>query len=83
LVFRLDTGEWDIPELPDDAPLLTLHRAVLVDHLADCLSGRSRPMLNLEHARHVLEIMLKADESARSGRALDLTTTFSLPEPSR
>jgi predicted dehydrogenase len=82
-VFRLDTGEWDIPELPDDAPLLTLHRAVLVDHLADCLSGRSRPMLNLEHARHVLEIMLKADESARSGRALDLTTTFSLPEPSR
>ena len=42
---------------------------------------RPRPLLNLEHARHVLEIMLKADESASSGRAMDLTTTFALPDP--
>jgi predicted dehydrogenase len=88
-IFRLDAvgglRGWIAPELPDgDAPmrrLVALHRAVLVDHLADCVAGGLRPLLNLEHARHVLEIMLMADESARSGRAMDLTTTFSLPDP--
>jgi predicted dehydrogenase len=86
-IFQLDAvgglRGWLTPELPDgDAPMrrmMTLHRAVLVDHLADCVAAGARPTLNLEHARHVLEIMLKADESARSGRAVDLTTTFSLP----
>ena len=33
-------------------------------------------VLSAEHARHALEIMLKATESARSGKALDLRTTF-------
>ncbi|MEJ1109520.1 MULTISPECIES: Gfo/Idh/MocA family protein [unclassified Kribbella] len=85
-IFRLDAvgglPGWLTPDLPDgDAPMrrmMTLHRAVLVDHLADCVAAGARPTLNLEHARHVLEIMLKADESARSGRAVDLSTTFSL-----
>jgi len=76
---------WVAPELPDrDAPmrrLVALHRAVLVDHLADCVAAGTRPLLNLDHARHVLEIMLKADESANTGRAMELTTTFVLPEP--
>jgi predicted dehydrogenase len=87
-VYRMDAigGQpaWLKPELPDgDARtrrMLMLHRAVLADHLADCVSGVARPVLNPEHARHVLEIMLKADESARSGRAMELATTFSLPD---
>jgi hypothetical protein len=29
-----------------------------------------------EHGRHVLEIMLTCYESARSGKAIELTTTF-------
>jgi predicted dehydrogenase len=88
-IYRMDAGDgtpgWLAPELPDgDAPmrrLMALHRAVLVDHLADCVATGTRPLLNVEHARHVLEIMLKADESASTGRALELTTTFVLPEP--
>jgi hypothetical protein len=32
-----------------------------------------------EHALHVLEIMLKAQQSAREGRALALETTFVPP----
>lgn len=79
-IFRLDAPGWSEPELPDAAAILGLHRAVLVDHLADCLSAGVEPVLNLEHARHVLEIMLKADESARSGQAMELSTTFTLPE---
>jgi predicted dehydrogenase len=53
-----------------------LQRALLVDHLVDCISNKSRPVLSAEHARHALEIMLMAVESARTGRAIDLTTSF-------
>jgi hypothetical protein len=49
---------------------------VLIEHLADCLREGRQPELSLAHARHALEIMLKAMESARTGTALDLGTTF-------
>ncbi|HEY6738639.1 MAG TPA: Gfo/Idh/MocA family oxidoreductase [Actinopolymorphaceae bacterium] len=53
-----------------------LGRAILVDHLVDCVRSRTQPVLSAEHARHALEIMLKVTESARTGRALELTTSF-------
>ncbi|MGW5363296.1 Gfo/Idh/MocA family protein [Actinopolymorpha pittospori] len=53
-----------------------LRRGILVDHLADCVRAKAQPVLSAEHARHALEIMLKVTESARSGKALELTTTF-------
>jgi predicted dehydrogenase len=53
-----------------------VRRAVLVGHLADCLRDGVQPELSLAHARHVLEIMLKAGESARTGLTLDLETGF-------
>src|SRR5690606_8465771 len=53
-----------------------LRRGILVDHLVDCVRAKARPVLSAEHARHALEIMVKVTESARSGRALDLTTSF-------
>ena len=51
-------------------------RAILVKHLVECVNENQHPILSAEHARHALEIMLKAIESARSGRALELRTTF-------
>ncbi len=53
-----------------------LQRAVLLDHLADCVRTGEHPVLSAEHSRHALEIMLKVVESSRTGKALDLTTTF-------
>jgi predicted dehydrogenase len=53
-----------------------LRRAVLVEHLADCLRDGVQPELSVAHARHVLEIMLKAGESARAGTTVDLETSF-------
>jgi hypothetical protein len=32
-----------------------------------------------EHARHVLEIMLKAQQSGREGRAMAIESTFNAP----
>lgn len=83
-VFRLDAvpgiGGW----IALDAPALLqaeeryqrLHRAILVDHLVDCIRHMRKPVLSAEHARHALEIMLMAIESARTGRAIELTTSF-------
>jgi predicted dehydrogenase len=48
-------------------------------HLIDCLQNNTRPLVTPEHARHVLEIMLAAQRSAREGRAVQLETTFVPP----
>lgn len=54
----------------------TYHRAVIVKHLAESVRDGVHPILSAEHARHALEIMVKAIESARTGQAVELTTTF-------
>jgi predicted dehydrogenase len=53
-----------------------LGRAILLDHLVDCLTTGRAPILSADHARHALEIMVKAEQSAAEGRVLELTTTF-------
>ncbi|HXG47516.1 MAG TPA: Gfo/Idh/MocA family oxidoreductase [Methylomirabilota bacterium] len=47
-----------------------------VNHLVDCLLTGTVPQVTPAHARHVLEIMLKARQSGREGRALELESTF-------
>ncbi|WP_439533545.1 Gfo/Idh/MocA family protein [Polymorphobacter sp.] len=86
-LFRLDAAPglpgWITPAPvgfpPPPDPVATLQRGLLVAHLADCLATGSRPVLSAEHARHVLEIMLAARESARNGSAVTLTTSFAMP----
>jgi predicted dehydrogenase len=83
-VFRLDAlpglRGWIKPNgaeklfAPDRVALL--QRAILADHLVDCIRTGDAPVLSAAHARHALEIMVKAQESARAGAVIDLTTTF-------
>ena len=47
-----------------------------VAHMIGVLEGKEEPILTAAHATHVLEIMLAALESAKSGDAVDLTTSF-------
>ena len=47
-----------------------------VAHFVAVIEGREQLVMTPEHGRHVLEIMLSSYESARSGRAMDLQTTF-------
>lgn len=87
-VFRMDAlpglRGWVVPSLQEvqekTQRTARLSWAILVDHLSDCIREGITPVLNAPHARHALEIMLKAEESARTGRVEDLTTTFSLPD---
>jgi predicted dehydrogenase len=53
-----------------------LRRALLVAELVDSLRSGRKPTLSAEHARHALEIMIAVHESARTGRVVELTTTF-------
>ena len=55
-----------------------------LDHLVECARLGTRPLISPEHACHVLEIMLAAQEAGRDGRTHELQTTFTppiFPEP--
>ncbi len=82
-VFRLDAvpgiDGWITPRPQStlaESRMQRYKRAIMVKHLVECVTEGQHPVLSAEHARHALEIMLKAIESARTGRALDLETTF-------
>lgn len=47
-----------------------------VAHFIGCLRGEEAPVLTAEHARHVLDIILRAYESIRDGRSHDTETDF-------
>jgi predicted dehydrogenase len=47
-----------------------------VAHFVNVIEGREALIMTPEHGRHVLEIMLKSYDSARSGQTLELSTTF-------
>ena len=48
-------------------------------HLVDCVRNGREPVVTLAHARHVLEVMLAAQRSAKEGRRIELASRFSLP----
>lgn len=80
-IFRLDAAPgvdgWITPRLRGgDEQRQRYRRAICVKHLAESVAAKTHPILSAEHARHALEIMLKSIESARSGQALELRTTF-------
>jgi predicted dehydrogenase len=45
-------------------------------HFVSVLNGTQEPILTAEHAIHILEIILASAESALSGKAIELNTTF-------
>jgi len=83
-VFRLDAlpglRGWIKPTFTErmftSDRVASLQRAILLDHLVDCIVTGTPPVLSAAHARHALEIMVKAQESAHDGAVLELTTTF-------
>ena len=84
-LFRIDAGPglsgWITPRTVGQSRLedrvQTLQRAVLVEHLLDCLATGQPSPLGADHARHVLEIMLAAQTAALEGRTVTLETSFS------
>ena len=48
----------------------------LLRDLIEAEEQHKRPVLNAEHARHVLEIMCAIEECLKTGGAVELKTTF-------
>jgi predicted dehydrogenase len=47
--------------------------------VAECLATGKEPLFTPEHALHVVEIMVAARESQKTGRRIDLRSTFKWP----
>jgi predicted dehydrogenase len=45
-------------------------------HFVACLRGDEKPILTAEHARHVLDVVLRAYESIADGHSREIATTF-------
>lgn len=66
-----------LPAVPMSAPpTRPFSWAEGVLHLVKCIGEGTCPVLSAEFARHLLEIAVKAMESAETGRAMELTTSF-------
>ena len=48
-------------------------------HMVECIQQNTPPIIRPEHAFHVLEIMIKAQESGRDGQAKVIESTFTPP----
>jgi predicted dehydrogenase len=74
-LFQNSTGCWQVfKETTPDWPWTDG-----LNHLVECVRGGTKPLVTPEHALHVLEVMLRARQSGREGRSLDLETTFAPP----
>ena len=74
-IFQNSAGCWQVfkettPEWPWTDGL---------NHLVECVRNGTKPLVTPEHALHVLEIMLKAQQAGREGRALPLESAFTPP----
>jgi predicted dehydrogenase len=65
-----------IPRAPGDERNYGLHILADIMHLIDCIVEDRQPSASAEHARHVIEIIEGVYESARVGRAVEMTTIF-------
>jgi predicted dehydrogenase len=84
-VYRLEAAPglagWISPQTYEIFPVgsdrfAELQRGSLIEHLADCIRDGVQPIASGRHARHVLEVMLAAQHSAREGRVIDVASTF-------
>lgn len=67
-------GEWERIPVPHQRRQGPDH-LLGVEHLVDCVASGRPPILNVDHAIHVLEIIEQADASAATGRRMELSTT--------
>lgn len=74
-LWRPASAEWEITQLPA-TPRDRYGLAIGLLHWLDCIQAGKQPVNSARHARHVLEILLSAQVSARIGQAVELTTTW-------
>lgn len=71
-LWQNDVGAWQIFKETDPSWSWTDG----LRHIVECIQEGVRPIITPEHAFHVLEIMLKAQESGRDGQAKVIESVF-------
>jgi predicted dehydrogenase len=74
-VWRRQDAQWDIVNLPPTAAD-RFGIAAGLPHWLDCIHGRKKPVNDGRHGRHILDVLLSAQRSARTGQAVPVATTF-------
>jgi len=74
-LWQNSVGAWQLYENTDP----TWHWSAGLRHMVECIRQQMPPLIQPEHAFHVLEIMLKAQESGCDGQAKPIVSTFSPP----
>jgi predicted dehydrogenase len=74
-LWQNDVGAWQIYPEEDRAWSWTDG----LPHLVECIQAGRRPLISPEHAYHVLEIMLRAQEAGADGRAREIESRFTPP----
>jgi predicted dehydrogenase len=74
-LWRNSVGAWQVSPRMDRLWFWTDG----LNHAVRCISGGARQLVTPEHAYHVLEIMIRAHEAARSGQALSIESSFTPP----
>jgi predicted dehydrogenase len=64
--------EWESIELPRTGRESGPDHLLGIEHLVDCIQHRRKPVLSIDHALHVVEIIEKANRSAEQGVTLYL-----------
>ena len=67
---------WMTPMQWINPPKKLNSQCCLLRDLIEAVEEKKKPVLNAEHARHVLEIMCAVDECLKTGGAVELHTTF-------
>lgn len=75
-----EDGTWQEVAVPHERAAGPDH-LLGIAHLVECVTTGQPPLLGIDHAIHVLDIIAGAARSAAEGRTVDLATTFGLPEP--
>jgi predicted dehydrogenase len=75
-LWKNDVGAWQLYKETDPDWSWTDGLA----HLVDSVLNGKETLVTLEHARHVLEVMLAAQRSAIEGRRVEVETRFELPK---
>jgi len=69
-------GEWERLDAPYARTGGGPDHLLGIEHLVDCIEKGEEPVLSVEHAAHVVEIIEKAGRSSREGCALAVESTF-------
>jgi predicted dehydrogenase len=74
-ILRRGQG-WETVTLPRTGRAAGPDHLLGVEHLVDCLQQGRQPILSLAHALHVVEVLEKAAEAARTGQTIAVESRF-------